>query len=75
VLIYRALTWVLPILVGIGCYLWWRRQSLVQEAHDEPSPAGAGPSSAPPRRPGARDGPGRSQARHLGDLLAWCSAR
>jgi putative heme transporter len=28
VLIYRALTWALPILVGIGCYLWWRRQSL-----------------------------------------------
>jgi uncharacterized membrane protein YbhN (UPF0104 family) len=44
VLIYRALTWALPILLGIGCYLWWRRQSLVQEAHDEPSPAGAGPS-------------------------------
>jgi putative heme transporter len=28
VLVYRALTWALPILVGIGCYLWWRRQSL-----------------------------------------------
>ena len=28
VLLYRALTWALPILVGIGCYLWWRRQSL-----------------------------------------------
>jgi hypothetical protein len=28
VLIYRALTWALPILVGIGCYRWWRRQSL-----------------------------------------------
>jgi putative heme transporter len=27
VLIYRALTWALPILVGIGCYVWWRRQS------------------------------------------------
>jgi uncharacterized membrane protein YbhN (UPF0104 family) len=27
VLIYRALTWALPILVGIGCYLWWRRRS------------------------------------------------
>jgi uncharacterized protein (TIRG00374 family) len=27
VLVYRALTWALPILVGIGCYLWWRRQS------------------------------------------------
>jgi uncharacterized protein (TIRG00374 family) len=28
VVVYRALTWALPILVGIGCYLWWRRQSL-----------------------------------------------
>jgi uncharacterized membrane protein YbhN (UPF0104 family) len=27
VLVYRALTWALPILVGIGCYVWWRRQS------------------------------------------------
>jgi uncharacterized protein (TIRG00374 family) len=27
VLVYRALTWALPILVGILCYLWWRRQS------------------------------------------------
>ena len=25
VLVYRALTWALPILVGIGCYGWWRR--------------------------------------------------
>jgi uncharacterized protein (TIRG00374 family) len=28
VLVYRALTWAPPILVGIGCYLWWRRQSV-----------------------------------------------
>ena len=28
VLVYRALTWALPILVGIVCYLWWRRQSM-----------------------------------------------
>jgi uncharacterized protein (TIRG00374 family) len=27
VLVYRALTLVLPILVGIVCYLWWRRRS------------------------------------------------
>ena len=26
-LIYRALTWALPILVGIGCYVWWRHQA------------------------------------------------
>jgi putative heme transporter len=31
VLIYRALTWALPILVGIACYLWWRRSSLRPE--------------------------------------------
>jgi uncharacterized protein (TIRG00374 family) len=28
VLVYRALTWALPIVVGVGCYLWWRRQSV-----------------------------------------------
>jgi putative heme transporter len=27
VLIYRALTWALPILVGIVSYLWWRRST------------------------------------------------
>jgi uncharacterized protein (TIRG00374 family) len=37
VLVYRALTWALPILVGIGCYLWWRRTSL------QPQPATPGP--------------------------------
>jgi putative heme transporter len=38
VLIYRALTWALPILVGVACYLWWRRQSF---AAPTPEPAGA----------------------------------
>jgi putative heme transporter len=28
VLVYRALTWGLPILVGAACYLWWRRSQL-----------------------------------------------
>jgi len=28
VLVFRALTWFLPILVGVGCYLWWRRTRL-----------------------------------------------
>jgi putative heme transporter len=28
VLVYRALTWALPILVGIACCLWWRRSRL-----------------------------------------------
>jgi uncharacterized membrane protein YbhN (UPF0104 family) len=27
ILVYRALTWALPILVGIGCYGWWRRRT------------------------------------------------
>jgi uncharacterized membrane protein YbhN (UPF0104 family)/membrane-associated phospholipid phosphatase len=37
VLVYRALTWALPILVGVGCYLWWRRTSR------HPQPATPGP--------------------------------
>jgi uncharacterized protein (TIRG00374 family) len=28
VLVYRALTWGLPIPVGAACYLWWRRSQL-----------------------------------------------
>jgi len=38
VLVYRALTWALPILVGVVCYLWWRRQSF--------TPSEAAPSAA-----------------------------
>ena len=41
VLVYRALTWALPILVGIVCYLWWRRQRL--EPGRLADPAGAVP--------------------------------
>jgi putative heme transporter len=37
VLIYRALTWGLPILVGIFCLLWWRKQSLTASAADTAS--------------------------------------
>jgi putative heme transporter len=40
VLVYRALTWALPILVGIVCYLWWRRQSLVASPAEAKRPAG-----------------------------------
>jgi putative heme transporter len=36
VLVYRALTWALPILVGIVCYVWWRRQSIAEIV--EPAP-------------------------------------
>jgi uncharacterized protein (TIRG00374 family) len=34
VLVYRALTWALPILVGIGCYLWWQRRSWTATPQD-----------------------------------------
>jgi uncharacterized membrane protein YbhN (UPF0104 family) len=33
VLVYRALTWALPILVGVGCYVWWRRRSWTSRPH------------------------------------------
>jgi putative heme transporter len=42
VLVYRALTWGLPILVGIFCLLWWRRQSLTHPAEAASSPGAAG---------------------------------
>jgi uncharacterized membrane protein YbhN (UPF0104 family) len=41
VLVYRALTWGLPILVGIFCLLWWRKQSLTAPAADGASTTGA----------------------------------
>jgi len=44
VLVYRALTWALPILVGVGCYLWWRRRSM----RPAPVTAGGPPVGAPP---------------------------
>jgi uncharacterized membrane protein YbhN (UPF0104 family) len=28
VLVYRALTWALPILMGVACYLWWHQSQL-----------------------------------------------
>jgi uncharacterized protein (TIRG00374 family) len=40
VLVYRALTWLLPIPVGIGTYLWWRRRSLVAPGTQAPTPVG-----------------------------------
>ena len=44
VLVYRALTWGLPIVVGVGCYLWWRRSSV------RPAPAvAAGQDVGAPR--------------------------
>jgi uncharacterized protein (TIRG00374 family) len=41
VVFYRALTWALPILVGIGCYLWWRRQAWTTPVQDTQRPAQA----------------------------------
>src|SRR5512132_4215469 len=40
VLVYRALTWALPILVGVVCLLWWRKQTLTAPA-DAASSTGA----------------------------------
>jgi putative heme transporter len=40
VLVYRALTWALPILVGVACSLWWRRQRSFTQSEAAPSAAG-----------------------------------
>ncbi len=42
-LVYRALTWGLPILVGIFCLLWWRKQSLTTPAEEASSTEAARP--------------------------------
>jgi uncharacterized protein (TIRG00374 family) len=42
VLVYRALTWLLPIPLGVGCYLWWRQRSWAAPATPTPSAVGAG---------------------------------
>ena len=41
VLVYRALTWLLPIPLGVGTYLWWRRRSFVARSATAPAPVGA----------------------------------
>jgi uncharacterized protein (TIRG00374 family) len=41
VLIYRALTWALPIVVGIGTWLWYRRQQFARH-HEATTTAEAG---------------------------------
>ena len=41
VLVFRALTWALPILVGVFCLIWWRKQSLSAPAGDTTSSTGA----------------------------------
>src|SRR5829696_6607116 len=41
ILVYRALTWALPILVGIGCYGWWRRRTWTATPQNIQHPAQA----------------------------------
>jgi uncharacterized membrane protein YbhN (UPF0104 family) len=40
VLVYRALTWLLPIPIGILTYLWWRRRSWSPATPEAPSAVG-----------------------------------
>jgi putative heme transporter len=60
VLVYRALTWFLPILVGVVCLLWWRQSRLTSQ----PATPAGGPPVATPGTAGATstDRPG-TQAR------------
>jgi uncharacterized membrane protein YbhN (UPF0104 family)/membrane-associated phospholipid phosphatase len=76
VLVYRALTWGLPILVGIGCYLWWRRTSLQPEPATPGSQHTADPATAAATdRPAPQGGDHQPQARprayvrHPSDVL------
>ena len=41
VLVFRALTWGLPIVVGAFCLLWWRKQSLTATAGAASAPTAA----------------------------------
>jgi uncharacterized membrane protein YbhN (UPF0104 family) len=43
VLVFRALTWGLPVLVGVGCLLWWRKQTLTDPAGEATATPAAGP--------------------------------
>jgi uncharacterized protein (TIRG00374 family) len=43
VLVYRALTWGLPVLVGVVCLLWGRRQTLTSSAEEASSTGAARP--------------------------------
>jgi uncharacterized protein (TIRG00374 family) len=49
ILVYRALTWALPILVGVPCYLWWRRRSWT--APPQGAQRAQGEATASPPRP------------------------
>jgi hypothetical protein len=75
VLVHRALTWALPILAGIGCYLWWRRTPLQPQPTTHPRPpAGADPAAAaaadrPGMPAGNRQPQARAHVRHPNDVL------
>jgi uncharacterized protein (TIRG00374 family) len=73
VLVYRGLTWALPIVVGVGCYAWWRRQVAASRAAGDPGRVGAagtaGDRFAQPGRPRGRWVVGAGYARHPGDAL------
>jgi putative heme transporter len=51
ILVYRALTWALPILVGIGCYVWWRRQAWTATPQDAQRGRDEATVTANPDRP------------------------
>jgi uncharacterized membrane protein YbhN (UPF0104 family)/membrane-associated phospholipid phosphatase len=75
VLVYRALTWALPILVGVVCYLWWRRNWLrpgtATAGGPQPAAQDAG-EAASTDRPAARasaNPPPPAYVRHPGDVL------
>jgi uncharacterized protein (TIRG00374 family) len=51
ILVYRALTWALPILVGIGCYVWWRRRTWTATPQDPQRGRGEATVTASPDRP------------------------
>ena len=76
VLVYRALTWALPILIGVICYLWWRRNLIrpVPATAGGPQAAdreagGAASPDRPTARASARRPPAPAYVRHPGDLL------
>ena len=74
VLVFRALTWFLPILVGVVCYLWWRRSRLRPQPVTAGDPQVAAPQAAAAAsgdRPGtqASDRRPRAYVRHPGDVL------
>ena len=50
VLIYRALTWGLPILVGIVAFLWWRRRSTASGSSKGQQPSEAKPPTVAGRQ-------------------------